>query len=116
MFRPVRAHTLRTTSRHAAKRRLPLKFRPRIFRLEDRLLLNGTPVGGELYALGRSISDNGQSIVFGNGQPEPPGTFVLSGVFVRNVQTGAATRVDLTPAGAPGDGISYPGIISGDGR
>src|SRR5215469_12527767 len=69
-----------------------------------------------MYAAGRRLRDDGQSIVFGNGQPEPPGTFVLSGVFVRNVQTGAATRVDLTPAGAPGDGISYPGIISGDGR
>lgn len=117
MFRPARTRNRHSRSHQAAAlRSLPGKFRPRVFRLEDRLMLSGTAVGGELFAVGPTLSENGQYVVFGNGQPQAPGGFSLTGVYVRNVQTGEATRVDVTPTGGIPLGASYPGIISADGR
>ncbi|HVX63619.1 MAG TPA: hypothetical protein VHC19_23555 [Pirellulales bacterium] len=97
-----------------AKTRLHHQFQPKLLRLEDRLLLSGTPVGGYLAQPGHTMSDDGRYVLFGASGQVLPG--VNGGVFVKDMQTGAVNRIDVTPTGAAANGESFEGTLSADGR
>jgi hypothetical protein len=113
-MRGRRALGRRLLARSSAKTSLPHKFQPMVLRLEDRLLLSGTPVGGFLAQPGHTMSDDGRYVLFGASGQVLPG--VNGGVFVKDMQTGGVNRIDVTPTGAAADGESFEGSLSADGR
>ena len=74
--------------------------------------------GGQAFGGGVSISGNGRYVAFVS-TPEnifPGSTDELDAVFVRDLRTGAVSRVDVSSTGGLPDSISGVALISGDGR
>jgi Tol biopolymer transport system component len=105
------------------------RARPRLEALEDRLApalqvlsvadpnLFGTAAGGTLSGVGRTISDDGRYVVYSGGDNVVPGDHNYNDdVFVRDLQTGAATLVSVNTSGTTGNAGSGGGIITPNGR
>lgn len=74
--------------------------------------------GGQAFGGGVSISGNARYVAFVS-TPEnifPGSTDPLDAVFVRDLRTGAVSRVDVSTTGTTPDSISGVALISGDGR
>jgi Tol biopolymer transport system component len=74
--------------------------------------------GGQAFGGGVSISGDGRYVAFVS-TPEnifPGSTDSLDAVFVRDLRTGAVSRVDVSTSGGTPDSISGVALISGDGR
>jgi Tol biopolymer transport system component len=65
-----------------------------------------------------SISGDGSRVAFVSTPANiiPGSTDTFDAVFVRDLRTGAVSRVDVSTAGDPPQGISGVALISGDGR
>jgi len=76
----------------------------------------GTPAGG-WGGYAASISADGRFVVFeGSDNLVPGGPNGSEDVFIKDIQTGAITRISTSSAGVEGNGGSQSPAISGDGR
>jgi hypothetical protein len=99
-------------------------------RIEDRVLLtvqaisladpNLLAAGGEgsLSQSGRTVSDDGRFVVYDayDDNAVPGDNNHAGDVIVRDLSSGAATLVSVTPQGTPGNSDSGPGTITPNGR
>jgi hypothetical protein len=119
----------KSSNRPTSRPRPFLRARPRLEALEERVvptlqalsladptLLAMGAVGG-LTQTGRTISDDGRYVVYTGGDNVVAGDHnYLDDVFVRDLQTGAATLVSVNTQGTSGNAASGGGIITPNGR